>query len=215
MKLFKTNQLLIALFALCLIIVSCEDSDDPTIDTSTFIGSIETNPQSFPAGGGLDMDGIIAGRIAQLDTAPNFEYDLKILAYKTSQGGRPAVFLWGNQASAESVKAVDVSALSGIGLGLVGFDEFTTVTQEMIQGLASDGLFDFDPTTDVDNSGKPDLTKLEQEYTKLVIGDKVVRLEEAEQPVFLIQSREGTFYKFQHISREGGGKANIRWARME
>ncbi len=211
MKRLRTSYL----YVFYLGIIACSSEDDaPVIDTAVYEGSIQTNPQSFPAGGGLDLDFNGIGGIAQLDTAMGFQYDLKILAYKTSDGGRPAIFLSGDESSSGAAEAVNVSDVSGIGLGASGFESFEIVTDEMIAALAPDGVFAFDPAVDVDDTGKPDIVKLESEYEKLVIGDLVVRLEEAEQPVFLVKSREGDLYKFQHITREGGGVAKVRWARL-
>ena len=210
----KSNYFL-PLILISLFFISCDSDDINPINTQVYEGIIQTNPQNFPSGGGIDFDADETGQIAQLDTAANFQFDLRIIAYRTAEGGRPAVFLFGNETSTSSVLALDISGFSGIGTGANAFEGFLEVTTEMINALEPDGVFDFDPKVDVDAQGRPLLEILEKAYSALVIGDKVVRLDEVDQPVFLIQTREGKMYKFQHVSREGGGAVTIRWARLE
>lgn len=198
---------------LCLFACEKKEAIIPA-DTSTYEAYLEINPASFPAGGGLDLDNQGTGGIAQLDADPSFDYDLKMLTFRTSKGGRPAIFLAGNTNAIPAVAALNVSDFAGTGLGDEGFGAFERVSALMIQALKSDGIFDFDPTTDLDDEGKPDVTILTAEYQKLVIGDKVVNLETEEQPVFLIRTLEGTYFKFQHVKRENGGRVLFRWARF-
>ncbi len=195
---------------------SCGD-DDPTgpiFSTDTFEGSFNINPNNFPAGGGLSLTLGDTGNVAQLDIETDFVWDIKIITYRTSMGGRPGILLFGDAETAGSVKALNVSANGGEGLASAGFDGFTTVTTAMQDALAADGVFGFDPTTDVDGSGKPDLALLTAAYGRLLIGDKIVNLTEAEQPVFLVQSRTGALFKFQMIRRENGGPTFLRWSRF-
>ncbi|MBN7817001.1 hypothetical protein [Algoriphagus pacificus] len=202
--------ILISLFFIC-----CENDDLDPIDTQVYEGVIQTNPQNFPSGGGIDFDANETGQIAQLDTAASFQFDLKIIAYRTAEGGRPAVFLFGDETNASSVMALDISSFSEIGTEPIAFQNFQEITAEMINALEPDGVFDFEPEVDLDAQGRPILEILEDAFSALVIGDKVVRLDEVDQPVFLIQTREGKMYKFQHVSREGGGAVTIRWARLK
>ncbi|HAA12246.1 MAG TPA: hypothetical protein DCE41_11315 [Cytophagales bacterium] len=201
-------------FLLCLTAWACDGMEPEGPDTSAFEGEVQINPASFPAGGAVDLNLEDTGVVAQLDSVPSFLWDLKILAYRTSQGGRPAWFLFGDDTSPDAVMALDVSNFAGIGLGLAGFDSFTSVTADMQTSMSADGVFDFDPSADVDSEGNPDGTLLAQAYVGLVIGDKIVNLEADQQPVFLVRSREGLYYKFQQMARQGGGAVTLRWARF-
>lgn len=205
-----------ALFLCLVYLISCSDDEpDPVVDTSTFEGTISINPNNFPNGGGLALTVGDTGRVAQLDDEANFNWDLLIITYKTANGGRPGILLKGNTDATEAVKAVDVSELSEeIGTGQAGFNNFITVSDGMTAALSSDGVFNFDPAIDVDTNGKPDEEALLAAYANLVIGDKTVNLDEADQPVFLIQVVTGEYFKFQLVTREGGGNTTLRWSRI-
>ncbi len=194
---------------------SCSSEDDgPVILTSdTYEGSFNINPGTFPEGGGLDLSASDTGIVAQLDTDA-IEWDIQIKAIRTGSGGRPAVFLFGDDQTSGAVRAVDVSELSGLGTGTAGFMAFERVSTDMINALSADGVFNFNPETDIDSEGNPDANLLATAYQDLVIGDRIVNLEEADQPVYLIEDRGGNFYKFQMISRANGGTVVIRWAQF-
>ena len=203
---------LMGLLAYCA--VSCDTTPEVPVDTDTYEGTFNIQPNSFPAGGGVDLNAADSGQVAQLDSATSFPWDIKMITYRTSQGGRPGIFLYGDSATTGSVRAVDVSALSGIATGLTGFNAFTEVSVAMQDAATTDGVFDFDPAVDVDDQGNPDGTKLAAAYAKLVIGDQINNLATDDQPVFLMISREGLYYKVQMISRENGGDVAFRWARF-
>lgn len=197
-----------------LLITGCSDDDEPAVLTSaTYEASFNINPATFPKGGGIDLSAGDSGIVAQLDTDA-IEWDIQIKAIRTGAGGRPGVFLFGDDQSAEAVRAVNVSELSSLETGSSGFEAFERVSAEMLSALAADGVFTFDPETDLDSEGVPDAEALASAYQDLVIGDRIVNLEEADQPVYLVEDRGGSFYKFQMVSREGGGGATIRWAKF-
>lgn len=204
-------------FILCITIVglaSCSEDDGPVVLTSdTFEGNFNINPGTFPEGGGLDLSASDTGMVAQIDTDA-IDWDIQIKAIRTGAGGRPGVFLFGDDQTAGAVQAVNVSERAGIGLGSTGFTAFERVTTEMIDILSADGVFTFDPVTDLDGEGKPDATQLAIAYQDLVIGDRIVNLEEADQPVFLVQDKSGSYYKFQMVLRENGGNVVVRWAKF-
>jgi len=176
---------------------------------------VEIQPQSWPAGGGLDLGLNGTGAVGQMDIDPEFNWDLKVIAYRTNQGGRPAIFLSGNTATTEKSYAVNVTQNFGVGIGLDGFTAFTSVSSAMIDSLKADGIFSFDPLVDVDENGNPDADLLLTQYDNLVIGNSVVDLAESEAPVFLIKDLEGKYHKFQHVRRENGGRVLLRWGSFD
>ena len=208
---FRVYLLLIA----TVFLLACEEDEiTPTVDTNTYEGLMEVNPANFPGGAGLDLSVGDTGSIAQLDATPNFEWDIKVMTYRTSQGGRPAVYLFGDNTMQNAVKALNISTFANLGLGEQGFNAFDQVSTEMQNALQADGVFNFDPAVDLDEKGQADAQKLSDAYQALQIGDKVVRLNPNEQPVFLVQDRSGALYKFQYVQLEGGGKVTLRWARF-
>lgn len=210
------RKLTIMLFGLFIFsLYSCSGEDDgPVILTSdTFEGTFNINPGTFPEGGGIDLSASDTGVVSQLDTDA-IDWDIQIKAIRTGAGGRPAVFLFGDDQTSGSVQAVNVSDLSGIATGSTGFMGFERVTSDMVNALAADGVFNFDPETDLDPDGRPDANLLAIAYQDLVIGDRIVNLEETDQPVYLIEDRAGSFYKFQLVSRENGGTVVVRWAQF-
>lgn len=211
------KKLFCNLFLATLIVVflSCGNDDGGiVIDTATYEGTININPNNFPAGAGLDMSEGDTGRVAQLDTESNLPWDLMIITYRTAEGGRPGFLLFGDVNSDLSVKAINISEHSGIGTGLAGFNAFTQVDQTMTSNLQSDGVFNFDPVTDVDGQGRADGTILQAAYDDLVIGNSIVNLAPADQPVYLVATREAVLYKFQMVERTNGGSTTLRWARF-
>ena len=210
----KINNCVYAILFFILVSCGSDDSSTPQPSTDTYEATININPNNFPAGGALNLTLDDIGKVAQLDVETTFDWDIKIIAYRTSQGGRPGVFLFGDSESTSAVKAVNVSELAQIGLGDTGFDEFTRVTVAMQEALQPDDVFGFDPLVDVDIMGNPDLTLLEAAYQNLVIGDKIVNLPEADQPVFLVRSKGGVLFKFQLVRRENGGDTLLRWSRF-
>lgn len=213
-----TSSRNLAILVLCLFIAGlsgCSDEDDgPVILTSdTFEGSFNINPGTFPEGGGLDLSAGDTGVVSQLDTDA-IDWDIQIKAIRTGAGGRPGVFLFGDDQTSGAVQAVNVSELSGIDTGSAGFMAFERVSSDMVSALSADGVFNFDPETDLDSEGKPDANLLAIAYQNLVIGDRIVNLEEADQPVYLIEDRSGSFFKFQLVSRENGGTVVVRWAQF-
>ncbi|MCE7990648.1 MAG: hypothetical protein HEP71_01655 [Roseivirga sp.] len=205
----------LVLATLIVVFLSCGGNDgDIVVDTATYEGTININPNNFPAGAGLDMSEGDTGRVAQLDAEPNLPWDLMIITYRTAAGGRPGFLLFGDETSNSSVKAINISEHSGIGTGLAGFNAFTRVDQTMTSNLQADGVFNFNPVTDVDGQGRADGTILQAAYDALVIGNRIVNLASADQPVYLVATREGFLYKFQMVERVSGGQTTLRWARF-
>lgn len=213
----KHTHYSLLLFFTLIFFVSCSEDDpgiEPQFSTETFEASFNINPNNFPAGAGLNLTAGDTGRIVQLDEESSFEWDIKMITYRTGQGGRPGIFLAVNDQENNHVKALNVSATHAIANGSSGFSDFTLVTQSMQDQLAADGIFNFDPSTDVDSSGKPDAQKLQTAYNNLVIGNQIVNLNESEQPVFLVQTKDGILFKFQMVKREQGGVTTFRWSRF-
>ncbi|GAB5528094.1 MAG: hypothetical protein Roseis2KO_59660 [Roseivirga sp.] len=210
------KKLLSNLFLATLIVafLSCGDDDDIVVDTATYQGTININPNNFPAGAGLDMSLGDTGRVAQLDEVTDLAWDIMIVTYRTAQGGRPGFLLFGDEDSSLPVRALNVSESSGIGTGLAGFNTFTQVDQTMTSNLRADGVFNFDPVNDVDAQGRADGTILQAAYDDLVIGNRIVNLDPDDQPVYLIATREAVLYKFQMVERANGGATTLRWARF-
>ncbi len=207
-----TNLFLVTLLAA---FFSCGINDgDIVVDTATYQGTININPNNFPAGAGLDMSVGDTGRVAQLDQVANLGWDLMIITYRTAQGGRPGFLLFGDENATLSVKALNISEFSGIGTGLAGFNAFTQVDQTMSSNLKADGEFLFNPILDVDDQGRADGTILQAAYDNLVIGNRIVNLAPDDQPVYLVATREGILYKFQMVERANGGATTLRWARF-
>lgn len=205
-SIMKKISFLASALIMC-IFISCSEDDAPVVLTSdTFEASFSINPSTFPLGGGLDLSASDTGRVAQLDVE-DIDWDIQVKTIRTQDGGRPGVFLFGDDQTTGSVKAVNVSELSGIATGSTGFSGFERVTAAMISALSADGVFDFDESS-------RDAALLATAYEALVIGDRIVNLEEAEQPVYLVEDRGGDYFKFQLIRREGGGAVFIRWAKF-
>ena len=209
-NIYLSFLLITALF----VVSSCGDDDGIVIDTATYEGSANINPNNFPAGIGLDMNEGDSGRVAQLDAEANLPWDIQVITYRTSMGGRPGILLFGDQNSQLPVRALNVSQSDGIGTGLAGFNSFTQVSATMTAGLQPDGEFTFDPETDVDSQGRADIVALQTAYNNLIIGNKTVNLDPDDQPVFLIATRESILYKFQLAERANGGQTTLRWARF-
>lgn len=210
--------LAILLFAGALIVAqSCGDDEPaaPATDTNTYEGTANINPNNFPAGIGLDLSAGDTGRVVQLDEVTTLEWDIQVITYRTAEGGRPGVLLYGDSRnSAAAVQAVNVSDGMGVGMGASGFSDYTQVTTTHQQALSADGVFQFDPMTDVDANGRADITILTAAYQDLIIGDRIVNLDEADQPVYLVRDRSGNLYKFMMVSRAQGGATTLRWARF-
>ena len=210
--------LALLLFAGTIIIAqSCGDDepDAPTIDTNTYEGTANINPNNFPAGIGLDLSQGDTGRVVQLDEVTNHEWDIQVITYRTAQGGRPGVILFGDSRnSAAAVQAVNVSDGMGVSMGSSGFLVYTQATTAHQQALSADGEFLFDPVLDVDANGRADIAILTAAYQDLVIGDRIVNLDEGDQPVYLVRDRAGNLYKFMMVNREQGGATTLRWARF-
>jgi hypothetical protein len=200
--------------ALLLAFFSCGGDDDIVVDTATYQGTFSINPNNFPAGAGLDMSEGDTGRVAQLDNEANLPWDVMMITYRTSQGGRPGILLFGDTNSDVPVRALNISEHAGIGTGLAAFNSFTMVEQTMTSNLAADGEFTFNPETDVDGMGRADGTKLQEAYDNLIIGDKIVNLDADDQPVYLVATREYILFKFQMVERTSGGQTTFRWARF-
>lgn len=214
-----TNWTVFAI-AILLSLSSCkkEKTDTDPVNTGNSGYSeayVEIQPQSWPAGGGLDLGLNGTGAVGQMDINPAFNWDIKVMAYRTNQGGRPGIFLSGDVNTAQKAYAVNVSQHFGLGTGLDGFNAFTSVSAAMIDSLKADGVFTFDPLVDVDQNGEPDAAILLAQYDNLVIGNSVVDLDESEAPVFLVRDLEGNYHKFQHVRRENGGRVLLRWDQFE
>ncbi len=214
------KRIFVSFFAIAAVLYfqSCgdDDSSGPTTDTATYEGTASINPNNFPAGIGLDLSAGDTGRVVQVDEMSNLEWDIQVIAYRTAEGGRPGVILWGDSRnSAAATQAVNVTDGLGATSGKTGFDGFVRVTTAMQQGLSADDEFLFDPVLDVDAQGRADIDILEAAYQDLIIGDRIVNLAEADQPVYLVKDRSGNFYKFQMVSRGQGGATTLRWARFD
>ena len=189
--------------------------DGPPVDISTYEGTANINPNNFPAGVGIDLSAGDTGRVVQLDEVPTLEWDITAITYRTAEGGRPGIILFGDSRnSAAAVQAVNVSDGMGVGMGATGFAGYTRVTTAHQQALSADDEFLFDPVLDVDGNGRADIEILTAAYQDLVIGDRIVNLDEANQPVYLMRDRSGNLYKWMMVSRENGGPITFRWARF-
>jgi hypothetical protein len=208
-----------------LLLWSCQteapDNEIISTDQTPTEGILETKPQNYPSGYGVDFE---RDSISSLDLHPDFQYDLKMLAWRIQDtitgayGGRPVVFLCGDESTVTKAKALNVSEFAGIGLGVDGFTEFKYVTKSMQENVKADGVFPM--STNANDSSLYEWkdgfmliseSTLLAAYSVLVIGDKVVRLEEAVSPVWLIETSDGNYFKWQHIERQGGGHVPIRW----
>jgi len=186
-------------------------------------GVLETKPQNYPAGFGVDFE---TDSIVSLDQYPNFNYDLKELAWRIQDpvtgdaGGRPVVFLWGDESTKSKAMALNVSEFAGIGLGEEGFAQFKYVTKAMEDSLRADAKLPINPNDTLLYPWKDGFIQMSEAtllsaYQALVIGDKVVRLAEVDSPVWLIRTSDGNYFKWQHIERQGGGHVPIRWYRFK
>jgi len=186
-------------------------------------GILETKPQNYPEGFGVDFE---TDSIVSLDEHPNFKYDLKELAWRIQDpvtgvaGGRPVVFLWGNTTTVTKAMALNVSEFAGIELGAEGFAVFKYVTRAMEDSLKADGKLPINPNDTVLYPWKNGYelmseATLTSAFQVLLIGDKVVKLAEADSPVWLIRTSDGNYFKWQHIERQGGGHVPIRWYRFK
>ena len=208
------------------LLIGCTPNSDPKLVCTEQIpstGILETKPQNYPAGFAVDFE---TDSIVSLDEYPDFEYDLKMLAWRImdektgAYGGRPVIFLWGDQSTQRNAKALNVSEYAGIGLGAEGFVEFREVTLAMQSALQADGVFPINPDNEEQYPWKDGYILIEEEeltdaYSVLVIGDKGVRLPEKSSPVWLICTADGNLFKWQHIERQGGGHVPIRWYRFK
>lgn len=199
------------------LLIACTDDEEtgPPPVITTYQGSANINPANFPAGVGLDLSAADTGRVAQLDTEASLQWDISILTIRTGAGGRPGIFLFGDTETAGAVKALNVSVSDQAGTGATSFENFGAVSNAMKAALQADGVYAFDPQVDKDEDGKPDADRLAEEYLKLVIGDKGIRDPEADQAIYLVQDRNGDFYKFQFVMLENGGNITLRWAKFD
>lgn len=219
----KKKQLL---YILLISLSSC----DKVLDENSFFtdqipatGILETKPQNYPKGFGVDFE---SDSIVSLDEKPHFKYDLKMLAWRIQDpvtgvaGGRPVVFLWGNSSTPTKAVALNVSEFAGIGLGPEGFAQFKYVSKAMKDSLKADLNLPINPNDSILYPWKNGFLQMSEAtllgaYQSLVIGDKVVRLAETVSPVWLIKTSDGNYFKWQHIERQGGGHVPIRWYRFK
>ncbi|MFT3753094.1 MAG: hypothetical protein QM800_09530 [Paludibacter sp.] len=208
------------------LVSGCKDVMDENsffTDQIPSTGILETKPQNYPEGFGVDFE---TDSIVSLDEYPNFKYDLKMLAWRIQDpvtgayGGRPVVFLWGNTATPTRAMALNVSEFAGIQPGPEGFAGFKYVTKAMEDNLKADNTLPIDPNDTVLYPWKDGFIQMSEAtllsaYQSLVIGDKVVRLAESVSPVWLIRTSDGNYFKWQHIERQGGGHVPIRWYRFK
>ncbi len=224
----RLNQYFI--FLLCTAGLAFESGCKKVLDENSFFtdqipstGILETKPQNYPAGFGVDFE---SDSIVSLDEFPHFKYDLKMLAWRiqdpvtSSYGGRPVVFLWGDESTPIKAMALNVSEFAGIGLGAEGFAEFKYVTKLMQDSVMPDKVFPINPNDSIAYPWKDGFIQMSEArllgaYQVLVIGDKVVRLPENQSPVWLIRTSDGNYFKWQHIERQGGGHVPIRWYRFK
>jgi len=204
----------------------CAKVVDENLDFSNQIpntGILETNPQNYPEGFGVDLD---TDSISSLDEHPTFKYDLKMVAWRIQDpitgvaGGRPVVFLWGNESTSTKAIGLNVSEFAGIGLGSEGFAEFKYITKAMENSLKADSKLPINPNDTILYPWKDGYIQMKEATLlsacqALVIGDKVVRLTESSSPVWLIKTSNGSYFKWQQIERQGGGHVPIRWYRFK
>ncbi|WP_282035954.1 leucine-rich repeat protein [Saccharicrinis aurantiacus] len=182
-------------------------------------GVLETKPQLYPAGFGVNF---VKEEIVSLDENPDFKWDLKMKAWRImdpetmSYGGRPVVFLYGDESTNPNTMGLNVSESSGVELAYLGFDNFKYVTADMQKQLKPDGVFPINPDDEALYPWANGFITMSESllfdaYDTQVIGGRGVRLPESEAPVYLIKTTEGKFVKWQHIERQGGGHVPIRW----
>ena len=185
---------------------------------------LERSPKVNRQGVGLDL---IHGE-STLDTAflsagRSFDSDLifynVMVYYKSENGdstseGSPAILMY--TAETGSVAAVQ------IGKGTTAFDAYNLILPEQIAALQSDPVVDFAALHYGMESIQRDT--LMSTYAQLVIGNKFRAsvlvipdgsTEQAEQPVFLVRTREGGYAKFMVTQFQGDGadkqKTLVRW----
>ena len=193
------------LFLLLLGCAPISDRNDFFTEQIPSTGILETKPQNYPAGYAVDFE---TDSIVSLDEYPDFEYNMKMLAWRImdektgSYGGRPVIFLWGDETKDRKAKALNVSEYAGIGLGAEGFVEFKEVTLAMQSALQADGVFPMDPNNEELYPWKDgyiilDEAELVEAYQVLVIGDKGVRLPESGSPFWRLYAAEGIFLSLE------------------
>ena len=118
----------------------------------------------------------------------------------------------------------DVKALE-VGAGTTYFDEFTVITEDMIDDLTSEEVIDFEACRNADGLYDRDLVMAA--YESCIIGNKFRgrvlvapegTSEQAVQPVFLIQTVEKGYVKFMVKQFKGDGadkqKTIVQWQVM-
>jgi hypothetical protein len=188
--------------------VSCDDADngvEPETNETEFV-SLE-KPYLICASrnpGGIGFDFEYKGELGGADnldslSVEDFEFDLKIRTVKGekndgSLGGAPYIQLRDNTIQAINYSSIDEECK--------GFIDFQNLNNSNIQGYT---LQTDDQSFDIDNlptgsTGKPKMGKLQEEYAKLVIGEKWKSPAKNnipnDEPIWIIKTPEGRLVKF-------------------
>ena len=189
-----------------ILFTSCEidEPDEQTPTVSQFV-SLE-NPYLIcanrnPGGVGFDFEYKgEKGGANNMDSlsVSDFEYDLVVKTIKAekpdgSLGGAPFIQLH------ETVKAVNYSTIDTTCKGYSDFQNLNSTNIQNYTLQSDDQSFDI-ANVPVGTTGRPLMQDLNQEFNKLVIGQ---RWREAasnaiadDEPIWIIQTREGTIVKF-------------------
>ncbi len=225
------TRLYIILIFILMLAFSCSKDDtvtEPEIqgDFSLKTYALERSPKINRTGAGLDFvhNGEYADTTYFGDSTPEaFVADAvfyNLMVYfedekgDTQSEGSPAILL------AEEARAM----LAGTGIDY--FNSFTEITSAMLDSLASDITIDFNSC--VNDSGFYDKSLIMAAYDGCVIGNKfrtrIISIpedqnEEDLQPVFLVQTVEGSFVKFMVTQFKGSGenkqKTTVMWQLLE
>jgi len=213
------------MFAVALLLISCSDTDDSITNVINDVYSVkeyalERDPKVNVWGAGMDF--------VHPDSSPDYQYliensvfpyDIKFFIVKvyfkddkgdTKNEGSPALILSPNVQACR------------IGEGITFFNEFKTVTPEILAQLKADLPINYDSLKN--STGMYDRKLVHAALDKLIIGQQfrsgslVVPeglTEEQVQPVFLIKTPEGKYAKFMVKQFMGEGpdqkKTTFRW----
>ena len=207
MKALKSSAIIIIALGLwTLLLVSCEKNEnndpDPTENkfkrlTNPYFICANRNPGGVgfdfeykgEKGGGNNMDSL---------SVDDFEYDIIFRTIKAEKpdgnlGGAPFIRLH------ETVKAINYSSIDNTCKGYVSFQNLNS-TNILSYTLESDDA-GFDLTSvETGTTGKPLMQKLNQEYNKLVIGQRWKAAASNDiaddEPIWIIKTRENKIIKF-------------------
>ncbi|MGB3465545.1 MAG: hypothetical protein WBA74_09755, partial [Cyclobacteriaceae bacterium] len=112
---------LILIIILATVLSSCNDDEQEMeeeqeiAEVVIYKGSANINPANVPDGAVLDLSASDTGTVFQLNDFPDVEWDLMIKTFRTGQGGRPGIFLYGDVETQGAVEATNISATGPIG----------------------------------------------------------------------------------------------------